>query len=73
MPLDSQEKRMAAAGVARPYMRATFPVATPDEEWRISVGLAYGGNALTLTATTGQLLQIPHHFRGGFNPGGFAK
>ncbi len=28
-------------------MRMTHPVATPDEQWRMSVGLTYGGNALT--------------------------
>lgn len=44
--LDSQQKRMAAAGIARPWMRAVFPVATPTEAWRISVGLAYP-NALS--------------------------
>lgn len=47
--LDSQQKRMAAAGIARPWMRAVFPVATPTEAWRISVGLAYP-NALTPAA-----------------------
>ncbi len=47
MALDSQEKRMAASGVMRPWMRGKFPIATPDEEWRISSGLGYGGNALS--------------------------
>ena len=47
MALDSKEKRIAVLGVARPWMRDVFPVATPDEEWRISVGNAYGGNALS--------------------------
>lgn len=64
MALDTQEKRMAAAGAGRPFMRAHFPVATPDEEWRISIGIAYGGNALTPamvlidphTATIGPIL-----------------
>jgi len=52
MALDSQEKRYAVTGVARPYMRVLLPVATPDEEWRISVGNAYGGNALSFIAST---------------------
>ena len=43
MALDTQEKRMLAASVGRPWMRATYPTATPDAEWRASVGHAYGG------------------------------
>jgi len=31
-------------------MRDKFPVATPGEEWRISSGNAYGGNALSAGA-----------------------
>ncbi len=46
MAIDTQEKRMAAAGVGRIFMRATFPIATPDVEWRASVGLSYGGNGI---------------------------
>ena len=52
MALDDKEKRAAVIGVGRPWMRDKFPVATPDEEWRISSGNAYGGNALTPVATT---------------------
>ena len=47
---------MAVVGVGRPWMRSKFPIATPDEEWRISSGLAYGGNALT----PGVILIDPH-------------
>ena len=47
MALDSLEKRRNVPGVGRPWMRMTHPVATPDEQWRMSVGLTYGGNALT--------------------------
>lgn len=47
MAIDTKEKRAAVLGVGRPYMRDKFPVATPDEEWRISSGNAYGGNALS--------------------------
>ncbi len=50
MAIDSKEKRMAVMGVARPWMRVVFPVATPDEEWRMSVGHTYGGNALSPAA-----------------------
>jgi len=46
MALDSKEKRAGVLGVGRPYMRDKFPVATPDEQWRIASGNAYGGNAL---------------------------
>lgn len=42
MALDTQEKRMAAVGVGRPWMRAKLPVATPDAEWRASSGNGYG-------------------------------
>ena len=37
---------MSAAGVGRPFMRAHFPRATHDEEWRMGIGLSYGGNSL---------------------------
>lgn len=52
MSIDSKEKRAAVIGVGRPWMRDKFPVATPDEEWRISSGLAYGGNALSASTVT---------------------
>ena len=47
MAIDSKEKRAAVLGVARPWMRDLFPVATPDEEWRAAVSNSYGGNALS--------------------------
>lgn len=47
MALDTQEKRMAAAGVGRPWMRATFPTGTIDAEERASIGNTYGGNPFT--------------------------
>ena len=47
MAIDSKEKRQNIIGVARPWMRNVFPVATPDEQWRAAVGNTYGGNALT--------------------------
>lgn len=47
MAIDSKKKRANILGVGRPWMRDKFPVATPDEEWRISSGNAYGGNALS--------------------------
>lgn len=46
MSIDSQEKRMAAASAGRPWMRATFPSGTIDQEERISIGHGYGGNAI---------------------------
>ncbi len=52
MAIDDKEKRVAVMGVGRPWMRAVEPIATPDEEWRISVGNAYGGNALAAVAAT---------------------
>lgn len=50
MAIDSKEKRAGVLGVARPWMRDKFPVATPDEQWRIASGNAYGGNALSPVA-----------------------
>ena len=50
MAIDSKEKRAAVIGVGRPWMRDKFPVATPDDDWRISSGNAYGGNALSVGA-----------------------
>ncbi len=47
MAIDTKEKRAAVLGVGRPWVRDKFPVATPDEEWRISSGNAYGGNPLS--------------------------
>ena len=52
MALDELEKRQAVIGVGRPWMRNKFPVATPDEEWHISSGNAYGGNALSAGTST---------------------
>jgi len=45
--IDSKEKRQAIFSVGRVWNRNTFPIATPDEQWRLSVGNAYGGNALS--------------------------
>lgn len=47
MAIDSKEKRAGVFGVGRPWQRSIFPVATPDEQWRIGVANAYGGNALS--------------------------
>ncbi len=47
MAIDSKEKRAGVLGVGRPWMRDKFPIATPDEQWRIASGNAYGGNALS--------------------------
>ena len=47
MALDTQQKRMSAAGMGLPWMSAVFPVASPTEAWRLNVGLVYSGNALS--------------------------
>lgn len=49
MAIDTQEKRMSAAGCGRTFMRGTFPSGTIDEQERIGIGHGYGGNALTPT------------------------
>ncbi|KKM16055.1 hypothetical protein LCGC14_1689730 [marine sediment metagenome] len=51
MSIDTKEKRANVLGVGRPWMRDKFPVATPDEQWRMASGLTYGGNALSAPAT----------------------
>lgn len=50
MAVDTQEKRMSAAGAGRVFMRATFPVGATDEQSRVGKGIAYNGNALTPAA-----------------------
>jgi len=50
MALDSQTKRMAAAGVGRPYMRATFPNSLLTSQ-RPSIGLSYPVRAITPVET----------------------
>lgn len=59
MALDTKEKRAAVLGVGRPWMRDKFPVATPDQEWRVSSGNAYGGNAIA-APTIPTALTIKH-------------
>ena len=46
MAIDTIEKRQNIAGAGRVFMRSHFPVATPDDEWRIASGIAYGGNVI---------------------------
>jgi len=46
MALDTRTKRSNVLGVGRPWIRTKEPDATKGEDWRISSGNAYGGNAL---------------------------
>lgn len=70
MALDTREKRENVPGVGRPWMRAHH-TETIDEQWRISVGLGYGGNALSPAGgTVNRLLLInPPGLDGGFGTG----
>ena len=43
MAIDTQQKRMSAAGAGRPFIRSVFPVLTPVEAWRIGIGIGYNG------------------------------
>jgi len=52
MALDDKEKRAAVLGVGRPWMRDKLPIATPDAEWRISSGNAYGAYIGTTDETS---------------------
>ena len=47
MALDTREKRMNAARVGRPWMRAKHAVGATDEQSRIGSGHGYGGNTLS--------------------------
>lgn len=47
MAIDTREKRMNAARVARPWMRAKHAVGATDQQSRIGSGHGYGGNALS--------------------------
>lgn len=50
MALDTQEKRMAAVGVARPWMRGKLP-GTNDVEWRAASGNGYGAYLVSVVPT----------------------
>ena len=47
MALNTKEKRQSIPSIGRPWLRNTFPIATPDEQWRMSIGNVYGGNVLS--------------------------
>ena len=47
MAIDTARKRFNVPGVGRPFMRAHRANASRNEQWRISIGNAYGGNALS--------------------------
>ena len=46
MALDTPEKRQSVPGVGRPWHRVVFPIATPDVQWRASVGNSWGANGI---------------------------
>ena len=68
MALDSQQKRMSAAGIARPWMRAVFPVASPTAAWRQNVGLSYSGVTVTSVTVTDNRT-VAGHFAVSFDSG----
>ena len=47
MALDTREKRMNAARVGRPWLRAKHAVGATDQQARLAAGHGYGGNALS--------------------------
>jgi len=53
MAVDTREKRMNAARVGRPWMRAKHAVGATDQQSRIASGHGYGGNALSPAAGGG--------------------
>ncbi len=58
MAINTQQRRMSAAGVARPWMRAVFPVASPTAAWRQNVGMAYAGLTIAAAAVATDLRTI---------------
>ena len=52
MAIDTQEKRMNAARVGRPWTRARLAVGATDEQSRIGSGHGYGGNPLSAAVST---------------------
>ncbi len=52
MALDTQEKRMMAMGVGRPWMRQSLAQGTIDEGMRVGIANAYGGNTLSPPAVS---------------------
>ncbi|MHC4705130.1 MAG: hypothetical protein ACYTFQ_31660 [Planctomycetota bacterium] len=71
MAIDSKEKRQGVIGVGRPYLRNKFPVATPDEQWRATSGLTYGGNALS-PVVGGRIMSSLARYGGLASHGGIA-
>lgn len=68
MAIDDREKRMNAARVARPWMRAKHAVGGFDEQARIASGHGYGGNALTPPAASTVPVLDEGMLKGGFMP-----
>jgi len=58
MAINTQQRRMSAAGAGRPWMRSVFPVASPTAAWRQNVGLAYAGITLAAAAVATDLRTI---------------
>ena len=55
--MDTQEKRMSAAGAGRPYMRAKLPGAN-DQAWRAASGHAYAGNTIGTGIVTADVISF---------------
>ena len=57
MAIDTQEKRMSAAGAGRPFMRAKLPGAN-DQAWRAASGHAYAGNVIGTGIVTADVISL---------------
>lgn len=57
MAVATQEKRMSATGVARPYLRAKLPGAI-DQAWRMASGHSYSGNAIGTGVTAAEVISL---------------
>ena len=68
MALDTREKRQAVKGVGRPWLRGPLPIATPDVEWRATVGNTYGANGFEAPVGGSSVPVFVHHYTKNIGP-----
>ena len=63
MAIDTAEKRQSVPGIGRPWHRVVFPIATPDVQWRASVGNSWGANGIEAPPVVGGRIMssLAHH------------
>ncbi len=74
MAIDTLEKRHAVASVGLPWLTNTLPGTSNDEQYRMSVGNVYGGNALSPVVSGGVTSTvIPRYYRQLMAQGGMSS